>query len=83
MAVDVDKECLHYLEQRMFENSERAGVAGIGVWGLDAGVHQGHWYPYGGLPFDWTTDDASNPTDLDFEHGPDFVEDDTEMNIWP
>ncbi|KAJ7273689.1 hypothetical protein B0H12DRAFT_1001281, partial [Mycena haematopus] len=56
-GLDVDQECLNYLEERMFENSERAGMAGSGQWALDAGVHQHHWYPYAGLPREWSQDD--------------------------
>lgn len=43
--VDVDRECIHRLEEEMFEISERAGIAGNHQWGLDAGDHQ-YWYPY-------------------------------------
>ncbi|KAJ7699257.1 hypothetical protein B0H17DRAFT_1129327 [Mycena rosella] len=76
-GLDVDRECLDLLEERMFENSERAGPAGIGQWGLDAGVHQGHRYPYN-VPAPWSLDYAPEVTDKDFKTGPDFVEDDTE-----
>lgn len=44
-SVDVDRECIGRLEEEMFENSERAGIAGNHQWGLDAGDHQ-YWYPY-------------------------------------
>ena len=49
---DIDKECLALLEERMFEWSLEAGVAGEQQWGLDAGDHQ-HWNPYAGLPPEW------------------------------
>ncbi|KAJ7463335.1 hypothetical protein FB451DRAFT_978881, partial [Mycena latifolia] len=54
-GLDVDQECLSFLEERMFENSRRAGFAGTGQWGLDAGVHQSHWYH--DLPAAWSLDD--------------------------
>ncbi|KAJ6481243.1 hypothetical protein C8R47DRAFT_1322273 [Mycena vitilis] len=74
-GLDIEKECLDFLEERMFENSERAGMAGTGQWGLDAGVHQGHWYPYGGLPWDWSKEDAPGATEEDYKPGPDFADD--------
>ncbi|KAJ6473953.1 hypothetical protein DFH09DRAFT_834612, partial [Mycena vulgaris] len=55
--LDVDQNCLSFLEERMFDNSERAGFAGTGQWGLDAGVHQGRWFLYGNLPSAWSKDD--------------------------
>lgn len=57
MEVDVDKECLERLEERMFERSARAGPAGHFQWGLDAGVHQENWDPYGDLPDEWNHGD--------------------------
>ncbi|KAF9533317.1 hypothetical protein CPB83DRAFT_903260 [Crepidotus variabilis] len=48
--LDVDRECLERLEEEMFEQSARAGIAGNCQWGLDAGDHQGGWNPYKGLP---------------------------------
>ncbi|KAJ6523218.1 hypothetical protein DFH09DRAFT_1047292 [Mycena vulgaris] len=63
--LDVDQNCLSFLEERMFENSERAGFAGTGQWGLDAGVHQGRWFPYGNLPSAWSKDDAPEVNELD------------------
>ncbi|KAJ6489664.1 hypothetical protein C8R47DRAFT_476034, partial [Mycena vitilis] len=66
-GLDIEKECLDFLEERMFENSERAGMAGTGQWGLDAGVHQGHWYPYRGLPWDWSKEDAPEATEEDYK----------------
>ncbi|KAF8351863.1 hypothetical protein F5887DRAFT_861192, partial [Amanita rubescens] len=45
-VVDVDAECLEALEERMFERSKTAGLAGYYQWGLDAGYHQGHWDPW-------------------------------------
>ncbi|KAH9923074.1 uncharacterized protein B0H18DRAFT_849903, partial [Fomitopsis serialis] len=41
----------------LFEVSARAGPASYEQWGLDAGDHQGKWYPYGNLPSDWTEED--------------------------
>ncbi|KAH7875730.1 uncharacterized protein C8R40DRAFT_1250870 [Lentinula edodes] len=48
-TIDVDLECLEYLETRMFERSREAGVAGWYQWGLDVGYHQDNWDPYIGL----------------------------------
>uniref|UniRef100_A0A8H7XLT6 Uncharacterized protein n=1 Tax=Psilocybe cubensis TaxID=181762 RepID=A0A8H7XLT6_PSICU len=48
---DVDLECLSFLEEEMFENSLRAGIAGNYQWGLDVGNHQDDWKPY--LCRDW------------------------------
>lgn len=41
-AVDVDRECLTLLEQRML-------ATGLEVWGLNAGPHQDNWDPYDGV----------------------------------
>jgi hypothetical protein len=54
---DVDLECLAALEERMFEDSAKAGIAGNQQWGLDAGSHQCQWYPYEGLPAHWNYGD--------------------------
>ncbi|KAJ7486566.1 hypothetical protein FB451DRAFT_1167989 [Mycena latifolia] len=70
-GLDVEQECLSFLEERMFENSPC-------WWGLDAGVHQSHWFPYHGLPAAWSLDDAPEATEEDLAEGPDFVRDDTE-----
>ncbi|EIW81980.1 hypothetical protein CONPUDRAFT_72328 [Coniophora puteana RWD-64-598 SS2] len=51
--VDVDWECLHLLEQRMFTDSPEAGVAGNEQWGWDIGRHQDNWSPYAGVPSHW------------------------------
>ncbi|KAJ7870069.1 hypothetical protein B0H14DRAFT_2291431, partial [Mycena olivaceomarginata] len=56
-GLHVEQECLGYLEERMFENSARAGMGGTGQWGLDSGVHQGHWFPYASLRSYWSKDD--------------------------
>ena len=53
-AVDVDRECIYLLEQRMFEWSERAGIAGCQQWGPDAGAYQMRWNPYVGKPSEWS-----------------------------
>ncbi|KAF8214507.1 hypothetical protein K438DRAFT_1563128 [Mycena galopus ATCC 62051] len=66
-GLDIEQECLSYLEERMFENSARAGMAGTGQWGLDAGVHQGHWFLYASLPSDWSKDDAPDATEQDLQ----------------
>ncbi|KAJ6478267.1 hypothetical protein C8R45DRAFT_1216466 [Mycena sanguinolenta] len=79
-GLDIEQECLGYLEERMFENSARAGMAGTGQWGLDAGVHQGRWFPYAGLPSYWSKDNAPDTTEEDFQPGPDF-QDDTEDEL--
>lgn len=52
-VTDVDRECLVFFEEQMFEDSERAGAAGNWQWGLDAGNHQDKWNPYSGLPSGW------------------------------
>lgn len=41
-AVDVDRECLSILEERLFNTGEED-------WGLDAGEHQDGWNPYDGV----------------------------------
>jgi len=53
VGVDVDRECLARLEERMFERSQHAGIAGHFQWGLDTGDHQDCWNPYEGLPKEW------------------------------
>lgn len=55
--VDVDRDCLYRLEERMFERSGLAGIAGNCQWGLDAGDHQGDWDPYAGIPMHWNHED--------------------------
>ncbi|KAF8185366.1 hypothetical protein K438DRAFT_1436931, partial [Mycena galopus ATCC 62051] len=54
---DVDRECLGYFEERLFENSKRAGQAGNHQWGLDAGAHQDRWNPYADIPYEWNHED--------------------------
>jgi hypothetical protein len=56
-TTDVDRDCLALLEERMFEDSNRAGVAGNWQWGLDSGPHQDGWNPYIGLPSHWSVGD--------------------------
>ncbi|KAH9931831.1 uncharacterized protein B0H18DRAFT_871769 [Fomitopsis serialis] len=46
-------------ERRLFESSTEAGLAGYEQWGLDAGDHQGKWYPYREVPSDWGEDGLS------------------------
>ena len=58
-AVDIGKECLERLEEEMFEESERAGIAGHRQWGLDAGDHQDGWDPYLGTPEHWNYEDRA------------------------
>lgn len=55
--VDVDREAVGFLEDRMFTQSKAAGPAGNQQWGLDAGPHQDHWHPYSEGPEEW----AENP----------------------
>ncbi|KAF9032059.1 hypothetical protein BJ165DRAFT_1358081 [Panaeolus papilionaceus] len=55
--IDVDRTCLHRLEEDMFEVSSRAEMAGYYQWGLDAGPHQDDWDPYLGLPDSWNLGD--------------------------
>ena len=45
-SVDVDREALKALEEKMFECSSKAGPAGNMQWGLDAGPLQNSWSPY-------------------------------------
>ncbi|KAK0479331.1 hypothetical protein IW261DRAFT_1420054 [Armillaria novae-zelandiae] len=45
-SVDVDMEALCILEDRMFDRSEDAGIAGNFQWGLDVGMHQDNWCPW-------------------------------------
>ncbi|KAF9468215.1 hypothetical protein BDZ94DRAFT_1184677 [Collybia nuda] len=70
-TIDVDLECLGALEERMFENSRTAGIAGNQQWGLDAGLHQGKWNPYGGLPGHWNHNDRSE-SESELQHGASF-----------
>ncbi|KAI9063332.1 hypothetical protein FKP32DRAFT_1543201, partial [Trametes sanguinea] len=53
---DVDRECLRFFEQRLFERSKAAGVAGYFQWGLDAGDLQDDWVPYDGY-YGWAVGD--------------------------
>ncbi|KAH7919295.1 hypothetical protein BV22DRAFT_1051142 [Leucogyrophana mollusca] len=71
--VDVDLECLTIFEERMFENSVRAGIAGNQQWGLDSGNHQGGWNPYADLPTHWSHGDRDY-SETELERGPEFSE---------
>lgn len=51
--VDVDRECIAAFEERLFECSERAGLASFYQWGLDVGDHQSRWNPFNEVPYDW------------------------------
>ncbi|PPQ76027.1 hypothetical protein CVT24_006700 [Panaeolus cyanescens] len=70
---DVDRDCLHRLEEDMFEVSLRSEMAGYYQWGLDVGHHYDNWDPYQGLPESWNLGDHSFDEDL-LEKGPDYVE---------
>ena len=50
---DVDCECISAFEERLFECSAHAGLAGFYQWGLDAGDHQARWNPYNEVPSGW------------------------------
>ncbi|KAF8992127.1 hypothetical protein BDQ17DRAFT_1460186, partial [Cyathus striatus] len=64
--VDVEKECLHAFERRLFECSARAGRAGSGVWGLNVGPLQDHWNPYSNIPHDWSDENfEAHESDLE------------------
>lgn len=63
LGVDIDRECLRILEERMFEESFRAGIAGYRQWGLDAGDHQQAWDPYTGRPDTWIHGDYEGHPD--------------------
>lgn len=45
--VDVDLEAIQLLEDNIFAQTHLAGKAGLQQWGLDIGVHQDRWKPYG------------------------------------
>ncbi|KAF9552714.1 hypothetical protein CPC08DRAFT_768097 [Agrocybe pediades] len=64
--LDVDLNCLAYLEGEMFVNSAGAGVAGNQQWGLDADDHEHGWNPYADLPAGWVYDN-SQKEGKDFE----------------
>ncbi|KAJ7366156.1 hypothetical protein DFH08DRAFT_678760 [Mycena albidolilacea] len=70
---DVDRECLGYFEERLFEHSQETGQAGNRQWGLDAGPHQGGWNPYGDIPSHWNHDDRDDESDSELELGPDYI----------
>ena len=57
LGVDVDRECLDDFEQRLFERSKDAGMAGFYQWGLDVGPHQNRWDPYIGNSSEWAIGD--------------------------
>jgi hypothetical protein len=44
--IDVDREALDELEERMFTRSKEAGAAGNYQWGMDVGPHQDKSDPY-------------------------------------
>lgn len=57
-SIDVNRECIASLEERMFTRSAAAGLAGYYQWGLDAGDHQEEWWPWSGLPSHWYHNDT-------------------------
>ena len=69
-CIDINRECVAALEERMFTRSAAAGIAGYYQWGLDAGDHQEQWWPWRELPSHWYHDDT-----------PDFDDDDV-MKVW-
>ncbi|KAF9014436.1 hypothetical protein BDZ89DRAFT_1118606 [Hymenopellis radicata] len=52
-TVDVDKEAVSFLEDRMFSQSKMAGVPGNRQWGLDIRSPQSDWIPYDEGPERW------------------------------
>ena len=74
--VDIDRESIGMLEERMFEISKEAGRAGYYQWGLDAGDHQDKWFPYENVPSDWDHRDGEFDDNVDVSSQParcDFV----------
>ncbi|PSS32073.1 hypothetical protein PHLCEN_2v2149 [Hermanssonia centrifuga] len=67
LTVDVDRECLQDFEERLFERSLDAGIAGSYQWGLDCGDHQQRWDPYFGLPAHWNHGDLDVDEDTDLQ----------------
>ncbi len=65
-GVDVDREAILVLEDRMFAQSEEAGVAGNCQWGLDSGPHQDSWYPYT-LGLDAWTENARDGSETELQ----------------
>ncbi|KAF9236619.1 hypothetical protein BU15DRAFT_63878 [Melanogaster broomeanus] len=70
-AIDVNRECLLAFEERLFEDSLAAGIAGNQQWGLDAGEHQDHWHPYWGMPSQWNVEDREY-SEGELNRGPEF-----------
>ncbi|KAJ7436921.1 hypothetical protein FB451DRAFT_1061373, partial [Mycena latifolia] len=64
---DVDRECLGFFEERLFENSHEAGRAGNQQWGLDAGPHQDDWNPYANIPTHWNHDDHDDESESELQ----------------
>ncbi|KAJ7659387.1 hypothetical protein B0H17DRAFT_954826 [Mycena rosella] len=52
-VVNVDRECLVFFEEMLFENSFDTGRARNQQWGLDAEPHQDDWTPYADIPTHW------------------------------
>ncbi|KAJ6514135.1 hypothetical protein DFH09DRAFT_1099690 [Mycena vulgaris] len=68
---DVDRECLGFFEERLFENSFAAGRAGNQQWGLDAGHHQDDWSPYQNIPSHWNHADRDE-SESELQQGPHY-----------
>ncbi|KAJ6552344.1 hypothetical protein B0H10DRAFT_2104636 [Mycena sp. CBHHK59/15] len=64
---DVDRECLGFFEERLFEDSHEAGQAGNQQWGLDVGPHQDNWNPYANIPRHWNHDDREDESDSELQ----------------
>ncbi|KIK64589.1 hypothetical protein GYMLUDRAFT_240566, partial [Collybiopsis luxurians FD-317 M1] len=72
-GVDVNFEALHLLNKIMFDESQRAGVAGNHQWGLDVGPHEGGGDPQligpDVTPYDMKRDGND---DEEVVYGPDY-----------
>ncbi|KAL6298191.1 hypothetical protein BKA93DRAFT_932223 [Sparassis latifolia] len=71
--VDVDKECLWIVEERMFKRSAAAGKAGHFQWGLDKGTHQEKWDRWERLPPHWNHGDRDG-SESELEVGRKFID---------
>ncbi|OBZ71602.1 hypothetical protein A0H81_08563 [Grifola frondosa] len=79
-VVDVDKECLSLLEERMFTDSVETGRAGNQQWGLDKGTHQNRWNPYVNLPSQWSYQPYEG-SDSELQPGPEYSDTEVKPHI--
>ncbi|KAJ3745201.1 hypothetical protein EV360DRAFT_90130 [Lentinula raphanica] len=71
-SADVNFEAISLLDQIMFDQSKRAGIAGNEQWGLNSGPHKKLWNPYVCGPNVTRGSKRESNNDSETEPGPDY-----------